>query len=85
MTTTHMLETGGADIAYDLHGPLPTEDGRPPLLMIGQPTGATFEAKGSGAGMAAFIAMTRCCPTGPGRSAATAPTSTPWPLRRRGS
>jgi pimeloyl-ACP methyl ester carboxylesterase len=32
-----MLETAGAEIAYDVHGPLPTADGRPPLLMIGQP------------------------------------------------
>src|SRR5436305_320636 len=37
MTTTHILKTDEADIAYDLHGPLPTADGRPPLLMIGQP------------------------------------------------
>src|SRR5215203_3401781 len=41
MTTTHMLETTEADIAYDLHGPLPTADGRPPLLMIGQPMQAS--------------------------------------------
>src|SRR5687768_13816437 len=40
MTTTHTLETAGADIAYDVHGPLPTADGRPPLLMIGQPMDA---------------------------------------------
>jgi pimeloyl-ACP methyl ester carboxylesterase len=40
-TTTHVLETGEADIAYDVHGPLPTADGRPPLLMIGQPMDAT--------------------------------------------
>jgi pimeloyl-ACP methyl ester carboxylesterase len=37
MTTTHTLNTADADIAYDLHGPLPTADGRPPLFMIGQP------------------------------------------------
>src|SRR4051795_10594840 len=37
MTTTHMLETADADIAYDVHGPLPPADGRPALLMIGQP------------------------------------------------
>lgn len=37
MTTTHTLHTADADIAYDLHGPLPTADGRPPLFMIGQP------------------------------------------------
>src|ERR671920_4905 len=40
MTTTHILETAGADIAYDVHGPLPTADGRPPLMMIGQPMDA---------------------------------------------
>src|SRR5919197_6373209 len=41
MTTTHILETAEADIAYDVHGPLPTADGRPPLLMIGQPMSAS--------------------------------------------
>ena len=40
MTTTHTLETTGAEIAYDVHGPLPTADGRPPLFMIGQPMDA---------------------------------------------
>jgi pimeloyl-ACP methyl ester carboxylesterase len=45
MTTTHMLETDGATIAYDVHGPLPTADGRPPLFMIGQP----MDASGFGA------------------------------------
>jgi pimeloyl-ACP methyl ester carboxylesterase len=40
MTTMQMLETSGADIAYDVHGPLPTAEGRPPLLMIGQPMDA---------------------------------------------
>src|SRR5439155_1154820 len=43
--TTHILETPEVDLAYDVHGPLPAADGRPPLVMIGQP-------------MAAFIAMT---------------------------
>jgi pimeloyl-ACP methyl ester carboxylesterase len=38
---THTLSTEGADIAYDVHGPLPTADGRPPLLMIGQPMDAS--------------------------------------------
>src|SRR3954454_2734405 len=37
MTTTHILKTAEAEIAYDVRGPLPTADGRPPLLMIGQP------------------------------------------------
>ena len=41
MTTTHQLETTEADIAYDVHGPLPTADGRPPLFMIGQPMAAS--------------------------------------------
>jgi pimeloyl-ACP methyl ester carboxylesterase len=41
MTTTHTLTTDGAEIAYDVHGPLPTADGRPPLLMIGQPMEAS--------------------------------------------
>lgn len=35
--TTHTLHTADADIVYDVHGPLPTADGRPPLFMIGQP------------------------------------------------
>jgi pimeloyl-ACP methyl ester carboxylesterase len=37
MTTTHILETAEADITYDVHGPLPTADGRRLLFMIGQP------------------------------------------------
>jgi len=37
---THMLETTEAEIAYDVRGPLPTVDGRPPLYMIGQPMDA---------------------------------------------
>src|SRR5215813_6306278 len=40
MMTTQMLETAEAGIAYDVRGPLPTADGRPPLLMIGQPMDA---------------------------------------------
>jgi pimeloyl-ACP methyl ester carboxylesterase len=38
--TTHKLETTGADIVYDVRGPLPTAGGRPPLFMIGQPMDA---------------------------------------------
>ena len=37
----HVLETAEADIAYDVHGPLPTADGRPPLFMVGQPMDAS--------------------------------------------
>src|SRR5215831_10156052 len=40
MTTTHTLETAEANIIYDVHGPLPTADGRRPLFMIGQPMDA---------------------------------------------
>jgi pimeloyl-ACP methyl ester carboxylesterase len=39
--TTHMLETTEAELAYDVRGPLPTVDGRPPLFMIGQPMTAS--------------------------------------------
>jgi pimeloyl-ACP methyl ester carboxylesterase len=41
MTATHVLETAEVDLAYDVDGPLPTADGRPPLLMIGQPMEAS--------------------------------------------
>src|SRR5664279_5576029 len=41
MKTTHILDTAEADITYDVQGPLPTADGRPPLLMIGQPMDAS--------------------------------------------
>src|SRR4030081_2695630 len=39
--TTHKLETTEADTVYDVHGPLPTAVGRPPLFMIGQPMDAS--------------------------------------------
>jgi pimeloyl-ACP methyl ester carboxylesterase len=39
--TTHLLECPEVDLAYDVHGPLPTADGRPPLVMIGQPMDAS--------------------------------------------
>jgi pimeloyl-ACP methyl ester carboxylesterase len=39
--TTHKLVTTEADIVYDVQGPLPTVDGRPPLFMIGQPMAAS--------------------------------------------
>ncbi|WP_324792827.1 alpha/beta hydrolase [Streptomyces cyaneofuscatus] len=41
MKKTHTLRTADADLVYDVHGPLPTADGRPPLFMIGQPMDAT--------------------------------------------
>jgi pimeloyl-ACP methyl ester carboxylesterase len=39
--TTKVLETPEVDLTYDVHGPLPTADGRPPLFMIGQPMDAS--------------------------------------------
>ena len=38
---THKVVTTEADIVYDVHGPLPTADGRPPLFMIAQPMDAS--------------------------------------------
>lgn len=39
--TTHTLEVPGATLTYDVRGPLPTADGTPPLLLIGQPMDAS--------------------------------------------
>lgn len=39
--TTHTLSNDATNLVYDVHGPLPAADGRPPLLMIGQPMDAT--------------------------------------------
>ena len=41
MLKTHTLETAEAAIVYDVEGPLPTADGRPPLFMIAQPMDAS--------------------------------------------
>jgi pimeloyl-ACP methyl ester carboxylesterase len=38
---TNTLETPEVDIVYDVEGPLPAADGRPPLFMIGQPMDAS--------------------------------------------
>ena len=35
--TTQTLQLAEVDLVHDVRGPLPTADGRPPLLMIGQP------------------------------------------------
>jgi pimeloyl-ACP methyl ester carboxylesterase len=43
--TTHHLQVPGADLVYDVHGPLPPDGGRPPLVMIAQP----MTAEGFGA------------------------------------
>ena len=34
---THTLALPDVDLVYDVHGPIPTADGRPVLFMIGQP------------------------------------------------
>ena len=39
--STHQLDTDGATITFDVRGPLPTADGRPPLVMIGSPMDAS--------------------------------------------
>src|SRR6185436_21044957 len=66
MTTTLLLAPPDVDIAYDVHGPLPTADGRPPLFMIGQP----MDASGFGALAAHFPDRTVVTydPRGLGRS-----------------
>jgi pimeloyl-ACP methyl ester carboxylesterase len=44
--TQHTRELPEVDLVYDVHGPLPTADGRPPLMMIGQPMDASgFQAQ----------------------------------------
>jgi len=44
--TERTLELPGVDLVFDVHGPLPTADGRPPLMMIGQPMDASgFQAQ----------------------------------------
>lgn len=40
-TTTRTLRTPHADLAVDVHGPLPAPDGRPPLLLVGAPMDAS--------------------------------------------
>lgn len=41
MTDSHVLPRPGADLAYDVDGPLPPQDGARPLVMIGQPMDAS--------------------------------------------
>jgi pimeloyl-ACP methyl ester carboxylesterase len=64
--TTQMLDTPEADLVYDVHGPLPTAGGRPPLFMIGQP----MDARGFGTLVSYFPERTVITydPRGLGRS-----------------
>jgi pimeloyl-ACP methyl ester carboxylesterase len=41
VVSNRVLETAEADLAYDVRGPLPTDDARPPLFLIGQPMDAS--------------------------------------------
>lgn len=44
--TQHTLDLPEVDLVYDVHGLLPTADGRAPLMMIGQPMDASgFQAQ----------------------------------------
>jgi pimeloyl-ACP methyl ester carboxylesterase len=63
---TNTLSVPGAELVYDVHGPLPPADGRPVLLMIGQP----MTAEGFGALSAHFTDRTVVTydPRGLGRS-----------------
>jgi len=69
MTSNHTIDVPGATVAYDVHGPLPTEDGRPPLLLIGSP----MDASGFGALTSHFPDRTVVTydPRGLGRSTRT--------------
>jgi pimeloyl-ACP methyl ester carboxylesterase len=63
---THTLELADVDLVYDVHGPLPTADGRPPLVLVGQP----MDASGFGALVAHLPERTTVTydPRGLGRS-----------------
>lgn len=65
--STRTLQAPGAALAYDVRGPLPPGDGRPPLLMVGQP----MDAAGFGT-LASFFedrTVVTYDPRGLGRSA----------------
>ena len=64
--TQHTLDLPEVDLVYDVVGPLPTADGRPPLVMIGQP----MEASGFRAQVKLFADRTVVTydPRGLGRS-----------------
>ena len=66
---THTLAVPGADLVYDVRGPLPPADGRPVLLMIGQPMAA--EGFGSLAPHFADRTVVTYDPRGLGRSVRT--------------
>jgi pimeloyl-ACP methyl ester carboxylesterase len=69
MTENRTIDVPGATVVYDVHGPLPAEDGRPPLVLIGHP----MDASGFGALTSHFADRTVVTydPRGLGRSART--------------
>lgn len=77
MTTTRTLERSSAALVYDVHGDLPVADGRPPLLMIGQP----MDASGFATLRSFFDDRTVVTydPRGLGRSTRTDGTAAQWP------
>ncbi len=68
-TQTHTLALPGADLVYDIHGPLPPAGGRPLLFMIGQPM--TAEGFGTLAGHFPDRTVVTYDPRGLGRSVRT--------------
>ncbi|GAA3383837.1 alpha/beta fold hydrolase [Cryptosporangium minutisporangium] len=68
-TQTHTLVVPGAELVYDVRGPLPPADGCPVLLMIGQPMSA--EGFGSLAPHFADRTVVTYDPRGLGRSVRT--------------
>lgn len=69
MTLSNTLSVPGADIVYDVRGPLPPADGRPVLLMIGQPM--TAEGFGALSGHFTDRTVVTYDPRGLGRSKRT--------------
>ncbi|SFE14890.1 alpha/beta fold hydrolase [Blastococcus tunisiensis] len=83
MTTaidTRTLDTPEASLAYDVRGPLPAADGRPPLFLIGQP----MDASGFGtlAGHVADRTVITYDPRGLGRSTRTDGRTTQTPQQQ---
>jgi pimeloyl-ACP methyl ester carboxylesterase len=77
MIATRTLDTPEASLAYDVRGPLPTADGRPPLFLIGAP----MDASGFGTLAGHFTDRTVVTydPRGLGRSTRTDGRSTHTP------
>ncbi|GAA4627938.1 alpha/beta fold hydrolase [Cellulomonas oligotrophica] len=79
-TTQRSLDVPGAVLAYDVRGPLPTADGEPPLLLVGQPMDATGFA--TLAGLLPERTVVTYDPRGLGRSTRTDGSSTHDPVQQ---